>query len=114
MQDILWNNNLVFDKYGLMHYGNIPAYTIMALLIIFSTSVLHQLFFCGGCEERVTQCNQSVLYFYYILSVEKIFEFFKESFKNWGRWKGEYLCIHFDENGSGGCHYVKQLINLMG
>ena len=70
---------------------------MMALLIIFRTSVLHQLSSGGLCQERVTPCTHSVLYLYYLLSREKHLIFSKRVLKNWGRGRGEYLWIHFDE-----------------
>ena len=84
IQDILWNNNLLFYKYWLIHYVNIPEYPIMALITLFGTGVIHQLSVGGWCPERFKPYTQSVLYLYYILSREKSFEFFKDSVKQLG------------------------------
>ena len=65
MQEILWNNNLVFD--WLIHYGKIPEYPMMALIIIFSIRVLNKLPVGGLFQERVISCTKILLYPYYLV-----------------------------------------------
>ena len=69
---------------------------MMALLILFSTSVLHQSCIGGWCQDRVKIFTQSVLYLYYLLSREKK-NFVNIVLNNCGRGRGKHLCIQFDE-----------------